>query len=164
MKTRRLALALVAASSLFITSSSTKTLLAAPHDERGGLHAEPLATLNADITQLTVYGPTARGVRVDVAFKGTLQGRLSGTMEGVDYSTIGADGVTYVDVHAKITTLDQALISVEIEGTLVNGQVTDTRVKFLTAAPQYAYLQDKIVVGQGLATQQKLEVKYYLVK
>jgi hypothetical protein len=136
---------------------------AAPNAEHASAHTTPLAMLAADVTNLTVYGPTAHGVRVDVAFKGTLQGRIAGTMEGVDYSTIRADGVTEVNVHAKIMTFDQAIISVEIEGTLVNGQVTDTHVRLLTAAPQYAYLQDKIIVGTGFATQEKLGIKYFIV-
>lgn len=163
MNIRMLIGSLAASLCVSFISPAGNQAFAAPSAERANAHASPLSMLAADVTSLTVYGPTARGVRVDVAFKGTLQGRLSGTMEGVDYSTIRPDGVTEVNVHAKITTVDQAIISVEIEGTLVNGQVTDTHVRLLTAAPQYAYLQDKIIVGKGFATQEKLGIKYFIV-
>jgi Tfp pilus assembly protein FimT len=131
--------------------------------ESSTLSSLPLATLNADVTNLTVYGPTPYGVRVDVAFKGRLQGALSGTMEGVDSGTVRADGVTDVNVRAKIVTDDQALIAVEIVGNLNNGRVTDTHVRFLTAAPQYAWLTDKIIVGKGFATTEKLGIKYFVL-
>jgi len=164
MKIRRFFGSMVAISTLAVAVPAENQALAAPSTEHADARAEPLSTLAADVTQLTVYGPTARGLRVDVAFKGTLHGRINGIMEGIDYSTIRADGTTEINVHAKITTQDQALISVEIQGVLVNGQVSDTSVRFLTAAPQYAYLQDKIVIGKGIATTEKLAIKYFLVQ
>jgi hypothetical protein len=85
-------------------------------------------------------------------------------MEGVDYSTIRSDAVTDINVRAKVVTPDQALISVEISGNITNGQVTDTQVKFETAAPQYAWLMDRIIVGKGTATTEKLAIKYFLVE
>ena len=113
---------------------------------------------------MTVYGQTPHGVRVDVAFQGELQGRLNGTMEGIDYSTVRADGVTEIDVRGKIVTTDQALIAVEMRGTMIEGQITDTQVKFAANASQYTWLMDKIIVGKGWATTEELGVHYYLIE
>ncbi len=154
----------VLASAMFVGISSNSPAAAAHPTDRVSIDASPIAMLSADVTNITVYGPSPHGVRVDVAFKGSLHGRIRGTMEGIDYSTIRPDGVTEVNVRAKITTEDQALISVEIAGTLINGQVSDTQVKFVTAAPQYAWLMDRIIVGKGTATTEKLAVRYFLVE
>ncbi len=148
---------------IFVGGPIGSVAAAPPSAESAPLSHSHVAVLDADVTNLIVYGPTPAGVRVDVAFKGILRGRLQGTMEGVDYSTIRADGVTELHVLAKITTTDQALISVEINGIMVNGKVSDTQVKFLTAAPQYAWLMDRIIVGKGYATTESISVKYFLV-
>lgn len=162
MKSRMLFnLALLAAT--FVGGPVGSVAAAPPNAESANLTHGHVAVLDADVTNLTVYGPTPVGVRVDVTFKGTLRGRLQGTMEGVDYSTVRADGVTELHVMAKVMTPDQALISVEISGVMVNGKVNDTQVKFLTAAPQYAWLMDRIIVGKGYATAEKISVKYFLV-
>lgn len=163
MKTQSILSSVLLAAAVVISNPAASRAAPPPNAEGTTLAHGPISSLDADVTGLTVYGPTPAGVRVDVAFKGRLRGRLQGTMEGVDYSVIRADGVTELHVRAKVTTPDQALISVEISGIMVNGKVSDTEVKFLTAAPQYAWLMDKIIVGKGFATTEKISVKYFLV-
>jgi Protein of unknown function (DUF3237) len=163
MKHRSLLNSLLLAAAFVVSNPATLRAAPPPNAEGSSISHGPMAILNADVTGLTVYGPTPVGVRVDVAFKGQLHGRLQGTMEGIDYSTIRADGVTELHVLAKITTPDQALISVEIKGIMIEGKVRDTEVKFLTAAPQYAWLMDKIIIGKGFATTEKISVKYFLL-
>lgn len=162
MRTTSLIRSTIAATAVFLSASSNTEAWA--HGHHSAMRLVPLANLAADVTSLSVYGPTPNGVRVDVAFKGELHGRIDGTMEGIDYSTVRSDGVTALSVRAKVVTVDQALIAVEITGTMQNGEITDTQVKFLTAAPQYSWLTDKIIVGRGEATTEKLTVSYFLVE
>lgn len=81
------------------------------------------------LTQFTEYGvslddlnsgraaPPPEGARVDIAFAGEIVGeRLRGTMRGVDYVLVRADGRFELNIHAEITTPDGAKIALHATG------------------------------------------------
>lgn len=125
---------------------------------------EPLATLSATVTEMTVYGETPQGLRVDVSFEGRLRGRIQGTMRGVDYTRIRGDGVLEIDVRASILTDDGARISAEIHGNLIDGRIRDTSVTLLTGHPAYQWLHDRILVGRGWTDGTQLHVQYFIAR
>ena len=91
--------------------------------------SETLYELRAQFTQVTEYGvsmeaflagaatPPPEGFRVDVAVEGTLTGqRLDGSIRGVDYLHVRADGHTEIHFHATIVTPDGASIAFSAHG------------------------------------------------
>jgi len=56
--------------------------------------------------------PPPQGMRIDIAFAGSISGeRLNGTVSGVDYIAIRADGRAELHIHGTLTTADGANIS-----------------------------------------------------
>ena len=82
------------------------------------LPGELLYEYTPKITQVVEYGasadalisgqtpPPAEGARVDIYFEGPITGKLNGTVKGVDYLHIRADGRCQLNIHAEITTED----------------------------------------------------------
>jgi Protein of unknown function (DUF3237) len=83
------------------------------------------------LTQLTDYGvafdtllsgaasPPAAGARFDAHVEGTATGpKLNGTVKGVDYLTVRADGRVQLPYHAEIATEDGKKIALFAEGVL----------------------------------------------
>ena len=81
------------------------------------------------ITQLVEYGcssgqvfsgqsaPPPEGARFDVYFEGVITGpRIKGTVRGVDYLHIRADGRCQLDIKAEITTEDGKKIALRADG------------------------------------------------
>jgi hypothetical protein len=80
------------------------------------------------ITGLTEYGfsfealmagtapPPPEGARFNVLFEGAAVGKLKGTIAGVDYLRVRADGRFDLHIHADITTDDGQKISLEADG------------------------------------------------
>ena len=60
--------------------------------------------------------PPAEGARFDVYFEGPITGKLNGTVKGVDYLHIRADGRCQLNIHAEITTEDGKKISLAADG------------------------------------------------
>jgi len=60
--------------------------------------------------------PPPQGIRIDVAFQGTMAGRLNGTISGTDYIRVRADGRTELHIHGTLSTDDGANISFFIGG------------------------------------------------
>ena len=60
--------------------------------------------------------PPAEGARLDVYFEGPATGRLKGTVKGVDYLHIRADGRIQLNIHAEITTEDGKKIALAADG------------------------------------------------
>jgi hypothetical protein len=142
---------------------SGPALAVSPESAEGGVRGiQQLATLDATVTDLVVFGETPHGLRVDVSFEGRLSGMIEGVMRGIDYSLIRPDGVIEIDVRATILTDDGALISAEIEGNMVDGRIRDTSVRFLTGHPAYQWLHDKIIVGKGWSFEDRLHVRYFI--
>jgi hypothetical protein len=81
------------------------------------------------VTQVVEYGasfeaiasrqvpPPAEGARVDVYFEGPVTGaKLSGSVRGVDYLKLRADGRFELDIYAEITTEDGKKIALAADG------------------------------------------------
>jgi len=87
-----------------------------------------LYTYHLDVTGVTEYGvdfakltagevtPPPAGARFDVWVKGTIQGELSGSIEGCDYLYVRADGRMELNVRVTIATADGAVISLAATG------------------------------------------------
>ncbi len=125
-------------------------------------NAQLLATLSGTVTQVIPYGETPHGIRVDVSFEGHLSGMINGSMKGIDYTLVRSDGVLEIDVRASIVTDDGALISVQINGNMIEGRIRDTSVKMVTGHPSYQWLHDKLIVGKGWAFGDQLNVHYFI--
>ena len=88
-------------------------------DETHPTMGELLYEYTPMVTQVVEYGasfeaiasrqspPPAEGARVDVYFEGPVTGaKLSGSVKGVDYLKLRADGRFELDIYAEITTED----------------------------------------------------------
>jgi hypothetical protein len=123
---------------------------------------ELLMSLKAKPVEFVHYGDTPLGLRMDVHFEGALEGGvISGTMRGVDYVLVRSDGVGELNVRAVIVTNDGANISVQISGYQCNQELRDNQVKLLTGDERYLWLNDKLIVGKGMASADGLEVDYF---
>jgi hypothetical protein len=108
--------------------------------------------------------PTA-GARFDIAFQGVLRGpKLSGTVVGVDYLHMRADGRTELHIHARITTVDSQDIAFFADGVALPQPGTSVmqlreNVSFMTASPTYAWVNQLQGWGQGTVDPGKGEVR-----
>ena len=96
-----------------------------------------------------------QGARVDVPYAGTIKGRVTGSVRGVDYQVIRADGRLDLDTRATIETTDGRRIALSASGvgTPRTGEpMADLfeNVRFITAAVDYAWLhaRETWAVGQ----------------
>jgi hypothetical protein len=96
------------------------------------------------------------GARFDINIRGSLRGpRLSGTVTGVDYLHMRADGRAQLHIHARIATEDGQAIAFFADGVALPHEGTSVfqlreNVTFLTASPGYAWLNQ--LQGWGLGT------------
>jgi hypothetical protein len=90
---------------------------------------ELLYEVTVDFTGVTEYGasmadiasgqaaPPPEGARFDVAFEGSMTGpKLQGTVKGVDYINIRADGRAELHIHGEFTTQDNQKIALFADG------------------------------------------------
>jgi hypothetical protein len=131
----------------------------------------------AQFTKVTEYGismndlltgeavPPPAGARFDFSFQGNLNGpRISGTIEGIDYVHVRADGRFQLHIHAQINTEDGVNISFFAEGIAIpqedntTGQLREN-ISFITSSPDYAWLNQVQGWGQGIVDLEKNEVK-----
>ncbi|MGH3540642.1 MAG: DUF3237 family protein, partial [Pseudonocardiaceae bacterium] len=70
------------------------------------------------LTSILPIGLVTEGLRLDVAFKGTVvEGELSGaSITGVDYLLVRHDGVSVIDAHERITTPVGNIIAAHAQG------------------------------------------------
>lgn len=108
--------------------------------------------------------PTA-GARFDVHFRGILRGpKLSGTVAGVDYLHMRADGRGQLHIHAQITTEDSQNIAFFADGVVLPQEgaaewLLRENASFITASPTYRWLNQIQVWGQGTVDPGKGEVR-----
>ncbi len=135
---------------------------------------ELLYEISLEITGMTEYGisfealiagkvaPPPEGARFDVAFAGAASGpKLKGTVTGVDYLRVRADGRFDLHVHETITTNDGQRLDVQGDGVarLRTGSGTaDLRLNLtlFTSSKDYTWVNALQVWGIGtvdLATQ-----------
>lgn len=105
------------------------------------------------------------GARFDIHFRGTLRGpRLSGTVLGVDYLHMRADGRAQLHIHAKITTEDSQPIAFFADGVALPQEGTTVlqlreNVSFITASSDYGWLNQLQGWGLGTVDNGKGEIK-----
>ena len=128
---------------------------------------ELLYEVVARFTQVTEYGVgmadvlggkapvPAAGARFDVAFEGSARGpKLAGTLVGVDYLHVRADGRFELHIHAHVTTEDGEHLSFFADGVAVPQAGTPVAQlresgSFITASPKYAWLNHVQVWAHG---------------
>jgi hypothetical protein len=94
---------------------------------------EPVYEYAPQVTQTVEYGvsadavlsgraaPPPEGARFDLYLEGPVTGpRLHGTVKGVDYLRVRADGRAELHIHAEITTGDGAKVALEAGGIAVS--------------------------------------------
>ncbi|MCH7736266.1 MAG: DUF3237 family protein [Chloroflexi bacterium] len=114
--------------------------------------------------------PPHEGARFDVAFEGSLTGpKLEGTVNGVDYINIRADGRVDLHIHAEITTNDRQKISLFADGVATpeeGSPVLQLRenATLTTSSPAYAWVNSLQIWGIGTVdtAQGQVNVKVYI--
>jgi Protein of unknown function (DUF3237) len=129
------------------------------------LPGELLYEYRVKVTEVVDYGvsldavmsgqvpPPAEGVRVDVHFEGPITGtKLSGSVKGVDYIHIRADGRTQLLIHAEITAEDGKKIALAADG-VATGEPPVLRLRenatLTTSHPEYSWVNPIQVWGVG---------------
>jgi hypothetical protein len=130
------------------------------------IEGEKLYEYTLSVTRIVEYGasfqdimggqspPPPGGLRVDVAFEGPMTGRLSGSVVGVDYITIRADGRADLDIKAEITTDDGEKIAFAASGVGIPQPGSPTallreNVTLTTASERYAWVNPLQIWGVG---------------
>src|SRR5271165_1281062 len=96
----------------------------APDKDQRSIRGQVIYEYTARVTDVTDYGlalpdvlsgaisPPPEGLRSDVSFEGPVTGpRLRGTVKGVDYGNLRADGRAELHIHAHITTEEEKNIA-----------------------------------------------------
>jgi hypothetical protein len=97
------------------------------------------------------------GVRFDMFFEGDIRGeRINGRISGIDYVTLGPNGVSQLHVHGNISTDDGFQIAVHAQGQATrrpDGSLADTHevLSFSTAIERYSWLNQVKATATGLA-------------
>src|SRR5262249_53766452 len=87
----------------------------------------------------------AEGARFDNYFEGAVTGKFKGTLKGVDYLHIRADGRSQLNVHAETTTEDGTKIAFAADGLAIpepGSLVLQIResVSLMSHHPEYSWL------------------------
>ena len=132
-------------------------------------------------TEVTEYGvslealmageaaPPVEGARFDVAFEGESTGpRLKGSVKGVDYLQIRADGRFQLHIHAEITTEDGEKIALFADGVAMpreGSAIADLRenATLSTSSKAYAWVNTLQVWATGTVdlAEQVVRIKGY---
>ena len=107
--------------------------------------------------------PPPEGVRFDVPFDGTSTGKLTGTVTGIDYIRVRADGRFDLHIHATLTTQDGEKIALFADGVSSprpDSPVFDLRenVTLHTSSEAYKWVNTLQVWGTGTVDLAKQEV------
>jgi len=108
--------------------------------------------------------PPPAGFRVDLPFAGEARGRVEGTVVGVDYLNIRADGRMELDLKATLTTPDGERIALAAGGVALprsGSTVVDLRenVQLRSASPNWAWLNTVQIWALGEADMASGEVR-----
>ena len=142
---------------------------------------EHLYDLTVNFTKVTEYGlsmealvagkatPPPEGARFDVAFEGVARGpKLKGTVTGVDYIHVRADGRFQLHIHAEITTEDGEKIAYFADGVATPEEGTSVaqlreNVTLTSSSHAYAWVNQLQVWVRGTAdlAKQQVNVKGY---
>ena len=113
--------------------------------------------------------PPAEGARFDVAFEGEATGpRLKGSLKGVDYLQVRADGRFQLHIHAEIITEDGERIAFFADGVATpreGSTIADPRenVTLTTSSKAYAWVNTLQIwaTGTGDLAEQVVRIKGY---
>lgn len=138
-------------------SEAQTTIPAAEHlfDEK--LHLTGVTEYGVSMQELLSgqISPPPQGARLDIAYEGRIEGeRLSGTIKGVDYAVVRADGRFQFDIRARITTDDDVPIAVYADGILKQPDANNVagirlNMQLTTAAPAYEWVNLLQLWGSG---------------
>jgi hypothetical protein len=151
--------------------------------EQTGMPGELLYEYTCSFTQVVEYGtsadalfagetpPPAEGARIDVYFEGPVTGsKLKGTVTGVDYLHIRADGRAQLNIHAEITTEDGKKIALAADGVAIPQEGSPVfqlreNVTLTTNYAEYSWVNPIQVWGLGTVDVSKggIRVKGYAV-
>ena len=143
---------------------------------------EKIFEYDLDITGVTDYGANMealfsgqksvplQGAQFDITCAGSIKGRVTGTMRGIDYFRVRADGRRELELRGTIETDDGSRIAFSAVGigTPRSGEPTmaDLAVKIdlTTAAAAYAWVNAKPAWGSGHANlaNGKIHIDAYL--
>ena len=152
---------------------SEETLVATDQTQLPG---ELLYEYTPKITRVVEYGasadalisgqtpPPVEGARFDIYFEGPITGKLNGTVKGVDYLHIRADGRCQLDIRAEITTEDGKKISVAADGVAIQEQGSPVfqlkeNVTLTSNHPEYSWVNPIQVWAPGTVDVSKGEIR-----
>ena len=145
--------------------------------DQAGMPGELLYEYTVQFTQVVEYGvsaealfsgqtaPPAEGARIDVHFEGPATGaRLKGTVKGVDYLHIRADGRAQLNIHAEITTEDGKKIALAADGVAIPQEGSPVfqlreNVTLTSNHPEYAWVNPLQIWAPGTVDVAKGEVR-----
>ncbi len=130
--------------------------------------SEKIFEYDLDIISVTDYGANMeaifagqenvplQGAQFDVTLAGSIKGRVAGSLRGVDYLRVRADGRRELDLRATIETNDGNRIAFSADGvgTPRDGEpIVDLALKIhlVTAAAAYAWVNARLDWGVGSA-------------
>lgn len=130
------------------------------------MNGELIYEYELDLTEMVDFGlslpdilsgeatiPT-QGARINAGFEGRSTGRLSGSVHGVDYLYVRADGRIELNIHAIVTTDDGHRIALSADGVAVpraREPVADLseNVTLTTVAPGYTWVCSRQIWATG---------------
>jgi hypothetical protein len=145
--------------------------------EYKGTPGELIYEYTLQVTEVVEYGasanavfsgqvrPPAESARFDLYFAGPITGtKLKGTVKGVDYLHIRADGRCQLNIHEEITTEDGKKIAVAADGVAIpekGSPVFQLRenVTLTTNHPEYAWMNPIQVWAAGTVDVAKGEIR-----
>ena len=130
---------------------------------------EPFLVIELAVGEPVEIGPAGAGSRRMIPLgKGTVSGVVAGIVipGGADWQTVRADGCLEIDAHYAIRTTEGAVIEIvstglrvapaEVAARLAAGEPVDpseyyfrTTMRFRTAAPELAYLNQRLAIARG---------------
>lgn len=144
--------------------------------EQTGLRGELIYQYTLQITKVVDYGisldalfsgqtpPPAEGARFDVYFEGPVTGpKLQGTLRGVDYLNIRADGRGDIHAHAELATEDGKKIALAVDGPVIPEKPPVFQIRenvaLTTNHPEYSWVNPIQVWGLGTVDVSKREIQ-----
>ncbi len=128
------------------------------------MRLEPLYSFTAGL-HLQAIGATPDGTRMDVEFEGDLDpgGRVAGHLKGVDYLTVGQDGVAHPHIHGVVTSPEGDVVAINATGLGVPASdgalATRFAVTHQTASSKLAWLNGIVAFAGGKADLTKGELR-----
>ena len=127
------------------------------------MRLEPLYSVTIAIRPQAI-GATPDGTRMDVEFEGDLDpgGRVVGHLKGVDYLTVGQDGVAHPHIHGVVTSPEGDVVAVHATGLGVPASDGTLTIRFAltfqTASSKLAWLNGIVAFAAGKADLNKREL------